>query len=123
MLSAFATIALALASGLYGVLSYSVSQRRRELGVRAALGASRRALVGLVLREGLTVTGVGAALGLLTAAGATRTMQYSLFGIATLDPLSFVAAPLMLLPIAVAACVIPALRAARVNPSVVLRGE
>lgn len=124
VLGSFAGVALALASvGLYGVLSYSVSQRRRELGVRAALGASRAALVGLVLREGLTMTGAGAVIGLVAAAGAARVMQSSLFGITALDPLSFAAAPLVLLPIAVAACLIPAIRGASVSPATALRGE
>jgi predicted permease len=124
VLGSFALVALILASvGLYGVLSYSVSQRRRELGVRAALGASRGSLIGLVLREGLTVSGAGAVLGLLAAAGAARVVQHALFGITPLDPLSFVVAPLILAPIAMAACVLPAIRAAAVSPAAALRGE
>jgi predicted permease len=122
ILVSFAVLALLLASvGLYGVLSYAVSQRRRELGVRTALGASRVAVLGLVLREGLTVAAIGVVLGLLGAAAVTRLMQGALFGVTPLDPVSFVIAPLVLLPIAIAACLLPAIRAARVGPAEALR--
>jgi putative ABC transport system permease protein len=124
VLATFAILALALASvGLYGVLSYSVSQRRRELGVRAALGAATSDLVRLVIREGLGATGVGLAIGMAAAAGATRLMQSVLFGIGPLDVVAFAAAPLIMLPVALAACVLPASRAARTNPIDALRIE
>jgi hypothetical protein len=124
VLVTFAALALALASvGLYGVLSYSVSQRRRELGVRAALGASRRDLIALVLRGGLAVTAIGLTLGIVAAAVLTRLMQAALFGVTPLDPVSFIAAPLMLLPVAFAACWLPAARAASVDPADALRNE
>jgi ABC-type antimicrobial peptide transport system permease subunit len=121
-MTAFALIALALASiGLYGVLSYAVSQRGRELGVRTALGASRSNLLGLVLREGLVVTTLGIVLGIVGAAGVSRLMQGALFGVTPLDPISFALAPAVLLPVALAACLVPALRAARVGPAEALR--
>ncbi|MGH9143693.1 MAG: FtsX-like permease family protein, partial [Vicinamibacterales bacterium] len=124
VLATFATLALALASvGLYGVLSYSVSQRRRELGVRAALGAGKSDLVRLVIREGLGAAGLGLALGLAAAAALTRLMQSVLFGVAPLDPLSFGAAPLVLALVALLACLVPARRAASIDPAEVLRCE
>ena len=116
--------AVALASvGVYGVLSYGVSQRRRELGVRAALGAAKGDLVALVVREGLTVTAIGLAVGLLGAAALTRFMQGVLFGVAPLDVLSFIAAPIVLAVVAVAACLLPASRAASTDPAEALRCE
>ena len=124
VLTTFALLALALASvGLYGVLSYGVSQRRRELGVRAALGASRPSLVGLVIREGLAVAAIGLASGLAGAALLTRLLQGVLFGITPLDPVSFLAAPIVLIPVALVACALPALRAASTDPAEALRCE
>lgn len=124
VLAAFAAIALVLAGvGLYGVLSFGVSQRRRELGVRSALGADARALVGLILRDGLAVTTVGIAIGLAGAAALTRLMQSALFGITPLDPVSFGLAPIVLLAVATAACLLPARRAAAVDPAEALRAE
>jgi putative ABC transport system permease protein len=118
VLGTFAMVALALASvGLYGVLSYSVSQRRREFGVRAALGASRPRLVMLVMREGLALTAIGITLGLAGAAALTRLMQTALFGITPLDPASFTLAASLLLAVALAACLIPSARAASVDPA------
>jgi putative ABC transport system permease protein len=118
VLGTFAAAALILASvGLYGVLSYSVSQRRREFGIRAALGASRRGLVMLVLREGLTLTATGIALGLAGAAALTRLMQSALFGVTPLDPASFALAASLLLAVALAAGLIPSARAASVDPA------
>ncbi len=124
VLVAFALLALALASvGLYGVLSYGVSQRRRELGVRAALGAERRDLIALVVRRGLGVTIAGLVLGLAASLVTTRLLQGMLFGVTPLDAVAFVAAPVVLLPVALAACALPARRAASVDPSVALRCE
>jgi len=120
----FAVVALALASvGLYGVLAYTVSQRRRELGVRATLGASRARLVGLVLREGLVVAVVGVGVGLAGSAALTRLMQSQLFGVTPLDLPSFAGAGLVLLVVAVLACAIPAGRAAAIEPAEALRCE
>jgi len=124
VLIAFAVLALVLASiGLYGVLSYGVSQRRRELGVRAALGASPRALVSIVVREGLAVSAIGLAAGLAGAVALTRFMQAALFGVTPLDAASFAAAPVVLLAVAAAACVRPARRAASIDPAQALRSE
>jgi hypothetical protein len=124
MLGAFSLLALTLAAtGLYGVLSYNVSQRRRELGVRAALGASRSDLVALVLRQGLRVTGAGLLLGIGAAAALTRLLERLLFGITPLDAVAFALAPALLLPVAVVACLLPAWRAAAVEPTEALRCE
>jgi putative ABC transport system permease protein len=124
VLMAFALLALLLASvGLYGVLSYGVQQRRREMGVRAALGAERGALIRLVMRRGLGVTAIGLALGLIASVATTRALAGLLFGVTPLDPVAFAAAPLVLLPVAVAASLLPAMRAASVDPSEALRCE
>jgi len=124
ILASFAILALALASvGLYGVLSYGVSQRRRELGVRSALGASRRRLMTMVIGEALVVTSIGLVTGLAGAILATRLMQGALFGIAPLDPVSFLTGPIVLIPVALVASAIPALRAASTDPAEALRGE
>ncbi len=124
VLVTFAGLALALASiGLYGVLSYGVSQRRREIGLRAALGASRATIVGQVIGEGLTVTAIGLALGLAAASALTRLMQSALFGVGALDPVSFTFAPMLLIPVAILACLVPAMRAARTDPAEALRHE
>ena len=97
VLAAFASLALALAAtGLYGVLSFNIAQRRRELAVRAALGATRRDIVTMVMREGLTMTLIGLAAGIALAAALTRTMASALFGITPLDPAAFSIAPLLL---------------------------
>jgi predicted permease len=122
VLGTFAILALLLAGGgLYAVLSYAVSQRRREFGVRAALGAGRSELVRLVLREGMSVTFIGLAIGLTAAALLTRFLQGVLFGVSPLDGVTFTAAPILLVGVAMAACIGPARRAARVDPAEVLR--
>jgi predicted permease len=124
VLVGFAGAALLLAAvGLYGVLSYNVSQRRRELGVRAAVGASRGQLVALIVREGLGVVTLGLAAGLVGAAALTGFMQRLLFGVTPLDPWSFAGAPAVLLVVALAACLVPARRASRTDPAEVLRSE
>ena len=124
LLVTFAVVAVSLASvGLYGVLSYAVSQRRRELGVRAALGAARGDLIALVVREGLLVTSIGLVLGLAGAAALTRVMQSLLFGVTPLDPVAFATAPILLVPVACVACLLPANRAAKTDPAEALRAE
>jgi putative ABC transport system permease protein len=123
-LGVFAGLAIVLASvGLLGALSYAVSQRRRELGVRAAVGATRSNLIALLVREGLLRTVVGLTLGLGVAAEAAPLLQRFLFRVPPLDLLSFAAAPAILLPLAAIACLRPALRAAAIDPCVVLRSE
>jgi len=122
VMGVFASVAMLLAGiGLYAALAYSVAQRDRELGIRSALGAQRRDLVGLVLGEGLLVTVPGIVLGVLGAAGFTRLMQDLLFGVTPLDPIAFATAPLVLLATSIAACLAPALRAASADPTVALR--
>jgi hypothetical protein len=124
VIAAFASVALVLSAlGLFGALSYTVTQRRRELSVRAALGAERRDLFSLVLREGLAVTAGGLVGGMLAAAALAQLAKGVLFEIAPVDPVAYVAAPLLLLPIAAAACLIPARRAANAEPAAILRGD
>lgn len=122
--AAFALLALALAAiGLYGALSYNVTQRRREIGVRSALGASRADIVKLILRQGLAVTVAGLGMGLIAAMGLSRLLGKLLFGVTPLDPVAFLAAPGLLLLAAMAACLIPARRGASVEPTEALRCE
>jgi predicted permease len=124
LLGAFAGLALLLASvGLYGVLSYAVTQRTREIGVRFALGASAGAIARLVIGRGLALTGVGLTIGLVLAWAATRTMQALLFGVGASDPATFGGVVGLLMVVAIAACSLPALRAARVDPVRVLRQD
>jgi putative ABC transport system permease protein len=122
--SAFALVALLLAAlGLYGLLAYVVGRRTREIGVRVALGALPRDVRRLVLKEGLALTAGGILLGLAGSFGASRLLSSLLFGVGPVDPLTFGAGPLLLAAVAVAACLLPARRATRVDPAVALRSE
>ena len=124
VMGGFAGVAMVLAAiGLYGALSYAVSQRVRELAIRAALGARRADLVRLVLREGLSVTLSGVALGVAGASLFARLMQDLLFGVTAHDAVAFAVAPAVLLLASVAACLGPALRAASTDPVETLRGS
>ena len=124
LLGGFAGFALAIAAvGLFGVLSYSVAQRSRELGVRAALGARPGQLVTLVLREGLGICAAGILVGMGAALVATGWMSTFLYGVAPRDALTFVVVPVALLAVAAVACAMPARRAARVDPLRVLRSS
>jgi ABC-type antimicrobial peptide transport system permease subunit len=124
LLSGFSILAATLASiGLYGVMSYLVTQRSRELGVRLALGAATRDVLRLVVGQGMTLAMIGVGLGLVSALVVTRFIQSLLFNIAATDPLTFVLIPLLLLGVAFLAVYLPALKATRVDPVVVLRAE
>jgi putative ABC transport system permease protein len=120
----FAIIAVALAAiGLYGVLSYLVRQRTHEMGVRAALGASRARLLRLVVGGALRLTVAGLAVGIAAAYGLTRWMDNLLFNVSPTDPRTFIALPLLLAVVALLASLLPALRAARADPMQAVRGD
>jgi putative ABC transport system permease protein len=124
LLALFAFVALVLAStGIYGVMSYSVAQRTHEIGVRMALGAGRRNVLGLVVRQGMTLVALGLVLGLLGAFALTRVMSSLLFEVTPKDPLTFVGVAVFLPVIALLACYLPARRATMVDPLIALRYE
>lgn len=124
ILAAFSVLALMLAAiGLYTVLSYSVSSRRREIGVRTALGANRRIIAWMVVRDGMRVTCAGLLVGIVGALFATRFLRAMLFGIEPHDPVSLAVAPLVLAAVALMATVLPARRAMRMDPRIALRSE
>lgn len=122
--SLFGLTALLLAGiGLYGVMSYAVSRRTREIGIRMALGAEDRTVIRLVMQQGVWLTGVGIVLGLVSAVLLTRLLQTLLYGIGATDPLTFGGVALLLTIVALLACYLPARRAARVDPLLALRQE
>ena len=124
LIGGFALLALILASvGVYGVMSYVVAQRTREVGIRIALGARGGEVVRLVVGRGVRVVGVATVIGLGGAYGMARVMSSQLFGVSTADPIAFTLAPAVLVVVALLACWIPARRAARVDPTVALRSE
>jgi ABC-type antimicrobial peptide transport system permease subunit len=130
--SSFTLVMLAVAGGMalllgivgiYGVISYSVSQRTREMGIRIALGAPQAALQGMVVRHGMLLAAIGVAIGLGSAVALTRILASLLFEISPVDPLTYSAVSAVLLAAAAAASYVPAHRASRVNPVVALRAE
>jgi len=124
LLGFFSALALTLAAiGLYGVISQSVAQRTQEIGIRMAIGAQPREVLGLVLGSGLRLVAIGVAIGLAGAFALTRVLQTLLFGVTAHDPLTFAGNAALLVGVATVACVLPALRATRVNPIVALRAE
>ena len=124
LLSAFAAMAMLLGMvGIYGLLAYSVKQRTSEIGLRIALGASRRKVLGLFLRQGLKLIIVGLLFGLAGAWVLTRVLNSSLYGVSALDPITFAAVPALLVFATIAACLVPARRAASVDPMSTLRYE
>ena len=124
MLGTFAAFALLLAAvGVYGVMSYLVTQSTHDIGVRVALGAQSGNIIGLVVRQGMQLAAAGILLGLAGAAGLTRVMDSLLFGVSATDALTFTAVAALLAAVAFAAIVIPARRATRVDPMVALREE
>ncbi len=124
LFTAFAIVALVLAAaGIYGVLSGSVTERTREIGVRAALGASRGEIRNLIMRQGMALAGAGAVVGILGAMAASRALVTMLFGVSPLDPATYIGVSALLLAVAALACWIPAWRAARVDPGITLRAD
>jgi putative ABC transport system permease protein len=124
LLGTFAAIALALAAvGIYGVLAYMVSRRTHEIGIRLAVGADRRQVLQMILRQGMTLAGVGILVGLVTALGLTRLMQSLLYQVRPSDPLTYVAVSGAIVLVTLAASSLPALRATRVSPVTALRME
>ena len=124
LLGLFAAMAVVLASiGIYGVMSYSVTQRAHEIGIRMALGAARRNVLGMVMRQGLLLVGCGRGIGVVGAFGVTRFIASQLFGVQPSDPSTFVVVAITLVGVAALATFVPAMRATRVDPVVALRDE
>jgi hypothetical protein len=124
LISLFSAMALTLAAvGLYGVMAYMVSQRRREIGIRMALGARPGQILGEVLRSGGSLAGIGAAAGVVLAAAVSRTLGSLLYGVEPLDVTSYVAATAVLLGVGAVACLIPGKRATSIHPTEAIRGQ
>jgi predicted permease len=124
LMAIFAASALALAMiGIYGVMSYAVTRRTQEIGIRMALGAARSEVLGMMVRNGMGLIGIGLAVGVAAALGLTRLLETLLYGIQPTDPLAFGTAALALAMVALVACLVPAARATRIAPSQALRNE
>jgi putative ABC transport system permease protein len=124
LIAGFAGLALLMALvGIYGVVSYAVAQRTREIGVRIALGARVNDIVAMVVGEGVRRTALGIAAGLLGALAASRAVRSLLFGVTPTDPATYAGVVALLLAVTIAACLVPAWRAARVDPLTALRWD
>jgi putative ABC transport system permease protein len=124
LLGTFGILAFLLtAVGLYGVISYTVAQRTRDIGIRLALGADRNAILGMVVKNGTLLAGAGTLIGLATAFLLTRLIASLLYGVGPTDPLTFLCVPIALIAVAMLASYVPARRAAKVDPMVALRYE
>ena len=124
LLAVFASLALTLAGiGIYGIVAYSVTERTHEIGVRLALGAQRRDVMAMIVAQGMAMTVIGTAIGVVSALLLARVMSSLLFGVSAADPVTFAAIPVLLAAVAFVACYVPARRATRVDPLVALRTE
>jgi ABC-type antimicrobial peptide transport system permease subunit len=124
LLTMFAALALLLAMlGIYGVLSYFVTQHTQEIGVRLALGAGSKTIFTMILKRGLSLVGIGVAIGLAASFALTRLLRSQLFEVNATDPATYAAVAVLLLAISALACVLPARRAMKVDPMIALRCE
>ncbi len=124
LLGIFAAVALALAAiGIYGVVSYSVANRTREMGIRMALGAGQRDILGTVLRHGMVPSAIGIGIGIVGAVGLTRVLSSMLYGVAPTDLATFGGVAVVLALVAALACYVPARRATKVDPIIAVRAE
>jgi putative ABC transport system permease protein len=124
LLMTFALIALLLAGvGIYGLIRYSIATRLREISIRVAVGAQPRDILGMILREGMSLSLAGLALGLVCAAALGRLLSGLVFGVSATDPVTLVAVSVLLTTVSAAACYVPARRAARLDPLAALKGE
>jgi ABC-type antimicrobial peptide transport system permease subunit len=124
LLAGFGGLALVLAAiGIYSVLSFSIARRTHEMGIRLALGAGARQVFLSVVRDGMTLVGVGAVAGLIVGFVTTRSLEKFLYGVPPSDPATFAGAATLLIAIALVACIVPARRAMRVNPITALRSD
>src|SRR5262249_45489722 len=124
LLSSFSLVSLlTAATGLYGMMTYLVTQQAHEIGIRMSLGAGSRDVLSLILGRGMKLTGVGLAVGLLAAVFLTRLMTSLLYDVSALDPVAFAGVGLLLITVSFVACCVPTLRAIRIDPLIVIREQ